>query len=84
MKLNCWEEVDKGHGRIETRHCIASDRIDWLEQKAQWAGLRSVAMIDETRESGGKKQCGPAVLYQQPATRCRADRKGGSRTLNSF
>lgn len=49
-----WEESDAGHGRVETRRCVVSDQIDWLEQKPQWAGLRTVAMIEETRESKGK------------------------------
>jgi predicted transposase YbfD/YdcC len=48
------EEFDKGHGRIETRKCIVSDQIDWLVQKPQWAGIKTVAMIEETREIGGK------------------------------
>lgn len=54
LHLNQWEEADKGHGRIETRCCIASAHLDWLEQKAQWAGLQSIAMIEETREVDGK------------------------------
>lgn len=48
------EEADAGHGRIETRRCIVSDQIDWLEQKPQWAGLKTIAMIEETREVGEK------------------------------
>ncbi len=37
--------VDKGHGRIETRTCWQTDDIDWLEDKAKWAGLKSVCMV---------------------------------------
>jgi predicted transposase YbfD/YdcC len=48
------EESDAGHGRIETRKCVVSDQIDWLEQKPQWAGLRTIAMIEEMREVGEK------------------------------
>ncbi len=47
-------EVDKGHGRIETRRCVVSSQIDWLEQKPLWPGLRTVAMIEEVREIGTK------------------------------
>lgn len=54
VNLNRWEDVDKGHGRIENRCCVTSNKIDWLEQKAQWAGMCSVAMIEETREINGK------------------------------
>lgn len=48
------EESDAGHGRIETRKCVVSDQLDWLEQKPQWAGLRTIAMIEEMREVGEK------------------------------
>ena len=30
-----YEESDAGHGRIETRKCVVSSQIDWLEQKPQ-------------------------------------------------
>jgi predicted transposase YbfD/YdcC len=49
-----YEEADAGHGRIETRKCVVSSQLDWLEQKPQWAGLRTIAMIEETREVGEK------------------------------
>lgn len=45
-----YEEVDKGHGRIETRRCVVTSQIDWLEQKPQWLGLKTIAMIEEKRE----------------------------------
>jgi predicted transposase YbfD/YdcC len=49
-----YTDVDADHGRIETRRCIVSDQIDWLEKKSEWRGLTSVAMLEETRESNGK------------------------------
>jgi hypothetical protein len=42
-------DVDAGHGRIETRKCVVSDRIDWLKQRPEWIGLKTIAMIEETR-----------------------------------
>lgn len=51
------ETLDKGHGRLETRRCIAVDNLDWLELlglKARWRKLTSVACIESTREIGGK------------------------------
>ena len=45
-------EVGKEHGRIETRRCMASEDIGWLAQRERWCGLRSVAMIESTREIG--------------------------------
>lgn len=49
-----FEETDAGHGRIETRTCVVSSQIDWLTQKEKWAGLTSVGMIEERRETGQK------------------------------
>lgn len=48
-------EYDKGHGRIETRRCVVSSKIDWLENKSQWAGLKTIAMLEESQEINGKK-----------------------------
>ncbi|MFP3566019.1 ISAs1 family transposase [Paraburkholderia sp. SIMBA_030] len=42
------------HGRIETRRCVATDMIDWLDEDGKWAGLRSVAMMEATREIEGR------------------------------
>jgi predicted transposase YbfD/YdcC len=46
------ETVDKGHGRIETRRYVLSDRLDWLEQKSQWPGLQAVGRVESTRIIG--------------------------------
>lgn len=48
------EDIDKGHGRIETRKCYASSQIGWLNQKEQWAGLKTIIMIEEIRDVNGK------------------------------
>ena len=45
---------EKGHGRIEKRYYALTEEIDWLEQKAQWPGLRSIGMVRSVVESGGK------------------------------
>lgn len=48
--------LDKGHGRIETRRTFAVgnlDAIDGLDFRAKWPGLRSVAMVESTREING-------------------------------
>ena len=38
---------------METRRCVVSGQIDRLEQLPHWAGLRSIAMLQETREFNG-------------------------------
>lgn len=48
------EEIDCGHGRIETRKCFVTSKLNWLEQKPQWPGLRTAVMLEETREMAGK------------------------------
>ena len=40
------------HGRIETRHGVVSDDIEWLTDRYLWKGLRSVVMIESTRTLG--------------------------------
>ena len=44
------EAVEKGHGRIEIRKCEVINKIDFIDQKEQWAGLRSLARITAQRE----------------------------------
>lgn len=50
------ETLEKGHGRIEQRRCWITEDTDWLEQKAEWKGLRSIIMVETHREIiGGEK-----------------------------
>jgi predicted transposase YbfD/YdcC len=47
------ETVDGDHGRVETRRVWVTDQLDdWLkaEQRERWAGLKSVAVVEATRE----------------------------------
>ena len=46
------EEVDKGHGRIETRRCWCTSDVEWFEDLAKWKGLRSFIAIESTRTVG--------------------------------
>jgi predicted transposase YbfD/YdcC len=46
-------EVEKDHGRIETRRCVASDILTrWQQEPDLWPGLRSIVMVESTREIG--------------------------------
>jgi len=40
-----WQELDKGHGRIEQRECYVTDAIDYVQQHHSWSGLRSIALV---------------------------------------
>lgn len=45
--------LEKDHGRIEGRRCWVTEDTDWFTQKAQWAGLRSIIMVEAEREVVG-------------------------------
>ncbi len=47
------KSLEKGHGRIEERICYVTEDIAWLEQKAPWVGLKSIIMVEATREVMG-------------------------------
>jgi predicted transposase YbfD/YdcC len=59
-RLTPYETVEKEHGRIERRRYVLSDRIDWLAQKPEWAGLAAVGRVESTR-----------VIGEQTTTECR-------------
>ncbi len=45
-----WKEYDKGHGRIESRHCLTTDDTSWLNDHS-WPGLKSVAVVRSSRKN---------------------------------
>jgi len=51
----CWEELDKGHGRIEKRTCYVTDKIDWLVEEHRWPGLQTIAKVISKRILQGKE-----------------------------
>jgi predicted transposase YbfD/YdcC len=50
------DTTESGHGRIDRRKVYATDQLDWLtaEQRAEWAGLQSIVVVDSTRKLPGK------------------------------
>jgi predicted transposase YbfD/YdcC len=53
--LATWETVEKDHGRLETRRYYQSDALEWFADLGKWEGLKSVGMVESTREIGGRK-----------------------------
>ena len=52
-----WKTEETTRGRIETREVWASDNIEWLPQKDEWTGLRSLVCVRRTTlEKGVAKQ----------------------------
>jgi predicted transposase YbfD/YdcC len=49
------ETIDKGHGRLEMRRYWQSQQIGWFADRDQWEGLKSVGLVESTREKNGVK-----------------------------
>jgi predicted transposase YbfD/YdcC len=43
------EEVNKGHGRVETRRIWTTQWIDWYSARSDWAGLKSFVCVESIR-----------------------------------
>jgi len=54
-KLAVHETVEKDHGRIETRRYYQSAALDWFADRAKWAGLQTVGMVEAIREIGAHR-----------------------------
>lgn len=53
--LSVHDDIDKGHGRIEQRTCYVTDKIDWIEDRNKWIGLKSIVMIESKRTINNKE-----------------------------
>lgn len=43
--------IDKGHGRLETRCCVVANDLSAIESQLKcWPGVRSVVMVESTRQ----------------------------------
>jgi len=71
-----YETVDGDHGRIETRKYIMTSDIDWLQDKENWAGLRSLGMVESSREIKG--ECSHEKRYYISSLDCDAKRFGNA------
>jgi len=47
----------KNRNRIESRMCLATNSIDWLQGKEKWSGLKSILMIESKRTLNGITSC---------------------------
>lgn len=56
IQVSTSHSVEKGHGRIEERRVVVTEDIDWILEKEQWSGMRSIVMVEAEREIiGGKR-----------------------------
>lgn len=56
MIYDSCEEVDAGHGRIETRKCIVLPLMYLHQFKLKWKGLQSLVLIESKREIKNQTQ----------------------------
>ena len=49
------QTVEKDHGRIEIRDYYQSDQLSWFADLDKWEGLKSVGVVESTREVDGVK-----------------------------
>ena len=49
------QTVEKDHGRFEIRDYYQSDQLDWFADLDKWEGLKSVGVVESTREVDGVK-----------------------------
>jgi predicted transposase YbfD/YdcC len=56
-KISRHETVDGDHGRVETRRYTVIHDVKWLQERHGWPGLRSVIVVETTREWRGKIEC---------------------------
>ena len=50
-----YETSDKGHGRIEVRRYRISEEVYWLTERKDWAGLKTIGMVESRRIIGEKE-----------------------------
>jgi predicted transposase YbfD/YdcC len=49
-----YEDVDKGHGRVEIRKCYVSSQINWLSDREKWKDMNTIIMLESSREIQSK------------------------------
>ncbi len=54
--LESYQEIEKGHGRIEKRQYYLTPNIDWIAEKKEWEGLSAIGMVTYTSEKAEKKE----------------------------
>jgi len=49
VEYSFYEDVDSGHGRVETRRIWTTGWTDWYQDRSRWAGLRSFVCVESER-----------------------------------
>lgn len=59
-EFQCYQTIEKEHGRIETRHICISHNVEWLPDHEEW-GFKTLIKVTSRREIRGEIQEG--TLY---------------------
>lgn len=54
VNYDYFEEINKGHGRIETRRYWLSDMLDTVGDNEKWAGMKTIGMVESERDIQGE------------------------------
>lgn len=59
LPVSEYHSVEKGHGRIETRHALWVTDLSWMDRslRTHWPKLAGVGMIERQRDINGKLSC---------------------------
>ena len=49
------QQVDKGHGRVETRTATVCHDVDWLRERHDWPSLAAIGKVIGERHLGGER-----------------------------
>jgi predicted transposase YbfD/YdcC len=49
------QTTEGDHGRIEVRRYYATSDIEWMRNKSEWSGIRSIAMVESERTVTGEE-----------------------------
>jgi len=69
-----YQTIDGDHGRIETRNYVMTSDIIWLQEKENWSGIKSIGMVESTREIKG--ECSKEKRYYISSLECDAKKFG--------
>ena len=50
MGYDYHEQVEKNHGRLETRRVWVTREVQWLRDRGEWTGLRSAVRVERERQ----------------------------------
>jgi len=64
------ESSEKGHGRIEVRRCWTLGDVNWLRERHDWPGLRSIAKVERARTVDGETSRETAYVISSLPGRC--------------